>query len=333
MSNLISIVVPIYNAENYLKECIDSIISQGFSNIEVILVDDGSTDHSGMICDTYAQQDSRVRVFHLKNGGVSAARNFGIEQSTGDYIMFVDSDDALAWNALEKIQATLAYNADVVIFGNRIIRDGVSSDHIPNSGLLNREEFGGRYIELYTQFFINSPWNKVYKRKKIDDTMIFPETMSLGEDMVFCNSYLRQCHSFLILSEPLYIYKIRSEDSLSTKYHDGLFDIYCDHYWDVVRTMNCFDAKWEREECTELYRMYYRYVKQSINMTWHERNKATMMDRYQEIKRICRHEFTRECVAHTECKSVYDILLRHRFAAGLFLYLAGAKMKAEVRKL
>ena len=86
-------------------------------------------------------------------------------------------------------------------------------------------------------------------------------------------------------------------------------------------------------ECTELYRMYYRYVKQSINMTWHERNKATMMDRYQEIKRICRHEFTRECVAHTKCKSVYDILLRHRFAAGLFLYLAGAKMKAEVRKL
>lgn len=333
MFNLISIVVPIYNAENYLKECIDSIIFQDFSDIEVILVDDGSTDHSGMICDKYAQQDSRVRVFHLKNGGVSVARNFGMEQATGDYIMFVDSDDALERNALEKIQTTLAYNADVVIFGNRIIRDGVSSDHIPNFGLLNREEFGERYIELYTQFFINSPCNKVYKRKRIDKKMIFPETISLGEDMMFCNSYLRQCHSFLILSEPLYIYKIRSEESLSTKYYDGLFDIYCGHYWDVVRTMNCFDAKWEREECTELYRMYYRYVRQSINMTWHECNKATMMDRYQEIKRICRHELTRECVAHTKYKSVYDILLRHRLSAGLFLYLAGAKVKAEVRKL
>lgn len=333
MSELISIIVPVYNVAPYITDCVDSILSQSYRDIELILVNDGSTDQSGTICDTYAQQDSRVRVFHLKNGGVSAARNFGMKQAVGEYFMFVDSDDELVPGALNEVTKCLVCDADVIIFGNCIIRDGIRTEHVPDAGLLNREEFGGRYIELYTQFFINSPCNKVYKRKKIDDTMIFPETMSLGEDMVFCNSYLRRCHSFLILSEPLYIYKIRSEDSLSTKYHDGLFDIYCDHYLDVVRTMNCFNAKWEGEECTELYRMYYRYVKQSINMTWHERNKATMIDRYQEIKRICRHEFTRECVAHTKCRSVYDILLRHRFAAGLFWYLAGAKMKAEVRKL
>lgn len=333
MSDLISIIVPVYNAKQYLGDCIDSILSQSYRDIELILVDDGSTDYSGKICDKYAQQDSRVHVFHSKNGGVSASRNFGMKQAVGEYFMFVDSDDELTSGALHELTNHFALDADVIIFGNCIIRDGIRTEHVPDAGLFNREEFGRRYIELYTQFFINSPCNKVYKCKKIDDTMIFPETMSLGEDMVFCNSYLRQCHSFLILSEPLYIYKIRSEDSLSTKYHDGLFDIYCDHYWDVVRTMNCFDAKWEREECTELYRMYYRYVKQSINMTWHERNKATMMDRYQEIKRICRHEFTRECVAHTKCKSVYDILLRHRFATGLCLYLVAVKIKVEVRKL
>ena len=92
---MVSIIVPVYNVEEYLRECVDSILNQTYSDVEVILVDDGSTDQSGNICDEYAKMDSRIKVIHKKNGGVSAARNTGIGEASGEYLMFVDSDDAI----------------------------------------------------------------------------------------------------------------------------------------------------------------------------------------------------------------------------------------------
>ena len=91
--HLVSIVVPVYNVEKYLKRCVDSIINQSYNNIEILLVDDGSTDSSGKICDDYLKKDSRIKVIHKQNGGLSDARNFGIDKSTGDYLSFIDSDD------------------------------------------------------------------------------------------------------------------------------------------------------------------------------------------------------------------------------------------------
>ena len=116
--DIISIIVPVYNTEEYLDKCILSIMAQTYADFELLLIDDGSTDSSGSICDKYAAQDSRVRVFHKENGGVSRARNLGIDNSKGDYLLFLDSDDWLASDTFEILHRTLEReDADCVIFG------------------------------------------------------------------------------------------------------------------------------------------------------------------------------------------------------------------------
>ena len=116
MEKLISIIIPIYNVEKYLKKCIESVINQTYKNIEIILINDGSTDGSGKICDEYAIKDKRIKVSHNENGGVAVARNKGIKMSTGDYIVFVDSDDFISNEYCEKmLEAVLRNNADIAI--------------------------------------------------------------------------------------------------------------------------------------------------------------------------------------------------------------------------
>ena len=109
---MISVIIPVYNSEKYLHKCIDSVLSQSYTNFEVILVNDGSTDSSGMICDEYAEKDERVRVFHKDNGGVSTARNLGIDYATGKYVLFIDSDDYMTDDAVEKIITHWRTNKD-----------------------------------------------------------------------------------------------------------------------------------------------------------------------------------------------------------------------------
>ena len=103
IKDMVSVIIPVYNAEKYLHRCIDSILAQTYTDFELLLINDGSNDGSGMICDAYAAKDSRVRVFHKENGGVSSARNIGIDNAAGVYISFVDADDELLLNALEKM--------------------------------------------------------------------------------------------------------------------------------------------------------------------------------------------------------------------------------------
>ena len=116
MENLISVIVPVYNIEAYLRKCIDSILAQTYTNLEIILVDDGSTDNSGEICNEYAAKDARIRVIHKGNGGLSSARNTGIDIATGKYIGFVDSDDYLAPDMYEKLLGAIVNNhADISV--------------------------------------------------------------------------------------------------------------------------------------------------------------------------------------------------------------------------
>ena len=101
--DLISVVIPVYNVGLYLERCLNSVVYQTYTNLEIVLIDDGSTDESGLICDEWAQKDNRIRVIHKKNGGLSDARNYGIKEAHGDYLMFVDSDDAIALSMIQKV--------------------------------------------------------------------------------------------------------------------------------------------------------------------------------------------------------------------------------------
>ena len=166
MNELISIIVPVYKVEPYLNKCVDSIINQTYKNIEIILVDDGSPDNCGKICDDYTKKDSRIKVIHKKNGGLSDARNYGIEASIGDYIMFVDSDDYISANMCEILLKTAKkYNADIIncnfeeVFSNaesRINRQAVNKNEEVFSNLDMLKTFFFNYT-----FDANVVWNKL----------------------------------------------------------------------------------------------------------------------------------------------------------------------------
>ena len=214
----VSIVVPIYNSEKYLGYCINSILSQTYTNIEVILVNDGSKDDSINICNNYAEIDPRVKVIDIQNSGVSHARNIGIENATGYYLQFVDSDDVIANNMVEKlVRAMEVYQMDVVFCGAKII---TLKNNMPQDIKICSSEGMGKQCVLSRKIFfeniayllwktamLEGPWNKLYKREIIVNKGIkFPEEITLGEDFLFNMNYYENINGAVFLEEKLYYY-------------------------------------------------------------------------------------------------------------------------------
>lgn len=223
MNELISIIVPVYKVENYLEKCIKSIINQTYKNIEIILIDDGSPDNCGMICDKYAKNDDRIKVIHKKNGGLSEARNYGIESSTGEYIMFVDSDDYIDKNMCEQLLiAAQKYNTDITmceiyeIKGNKKYASTISNlerNKVLN-GITVMKEFFLRYaIELYAS------WNKLYKRELffLETNIRFP-VGELYEDMFIDYKLYYASKRIIIIPYKFYYYVQRKDSITGVKY-------------------------------------------------------------------------------------------------------------------
>ncbi len=162
---LISVVVPIYNVEEYLSKCLNSIIAQTYKNIEIVLVNDGSPDGCGAICDKYAQKDNRIKVFHIPNGGVAKARQMGVEKSSGEYIVFVDPDDWLPADSIDVLHSNMSEDIDLVV-GSRIIHKGNEQIKVPlHPQTLSRDEYLNLLLALETPMV---PWGKIYRRSLFD---------------------------------------------------------------------------------------------------------------------------------------------------------------------
>lgn len=160
-NELISVVVPIYNVEEYLPRCLDSIIAQTYTNIEIMLIDDGSPDNAGMICDEYAARDSRIRVFHIPNGGVAKARQLGVESSIGEYIVFVDPDDWLPLSSIDVLYSNMTEDVDIVIGSNTNICKYKKTYNRPHPKLYSNNE----YLEKTIAFeIIGFPWGRLLRR-------------------------------------------------------------------------------------------------------------------------------------------------------------------------
>ena len=213
----ISVIVPIYKVEAYLKKCLDSIITQSYHNIEIILVDDGSPDNCGTICDEYAYKDNRIIVIHKKNGGLSSARNAGLDNCSGDYIMFVDSDDWIEENFCEKaLNNILEKKVDCLVFGyfkhenNQIITKATN-----NPRYLSSEKAILSIIKLDDIIF-NFAWNKIYC-KKVFKEIRFPEGR-LFEDQGTTYKIFDLVGKIYVLDSPLYHYITRDGSIMSNKY-------------------------------------------------------------------------------------------------------------------
>lgn len=198
--NVVSVIVPIYNSEKFLRRCLDSIISQTYKNLEIILVDDGSTDDSLDICNSYCKKDSRITVIKEKNRGVSFARNVGLKIAKGDYVCFVDSDDSAEPNMVKFLLKDIFDNrVDMSICGYNIIGGVLNSRRIDNSFLINsREEYHNNY-KIYQGYL----WNKMFDTK-IARKILFDEDIYCCEDELFVTKYVEHCNGFYYDSRKLY---------------------------------------------------------------------------------------------------------------------------------
>lgn len=207
---MISIIVPVYKVENHLDKCINSILTQTYNDWELILIDDGSPDGSGAICDKYASKDTRIRVFHVENGGVSKARNLGLDNINGEWVMFVDADDWIDAECLEICYLeAIKNNLQAIQFAFcYVYQDGREKAQIKTNTAIHD---GSGYINNGS--FNVSVWGSLLHRSIIDEQCLrFDTNLRLAEDQVFILSYIRYCNKIQYLSKVLYYY-LQNESS------------------------------------------------------------------------------------------------------------------------
>lgn len=230
---MVTVIVPVYNCETSIAKCVNSIRKQTYSDLEILLVDDGSEDNSGTICDSLEKEDSRIRVIHKENGGVSSARNTGIKNAKGDYIQFVDSDDYIIETMTEKLVSAMECNhTQLVICGYVKITEKQRTENVPvGMKHVSVERMDRNNPALIKRFLLNSPCNKLYIASYIQNE--FREDISLGEDLLFNLSYLSHIKEVSFLEEGLYCY-IEQESSLTTSYREDKLEI-SEFLWEQLR--------------------------------------------------------------------------------------------------
>lgn len=215
---LISVIVPVYNVENYLDRCVESIVNQTYTNLEIILVDDGSPDNCPMMCNDWEKRDSRIKVIHKENGGVSSARNRGLDVAKGDYIAFVDSDDYLEKEAIKIFFYSISCNDyDICICNvNNVNHNGEIIDSTEYGRCeLFREEILPTFLEA-TVFDSYSVWDKLYKTDLIrKNNLLFDEEKRLGEDYSFNYLCFKESTKIIAITDALYNYFQGHEGSIT----------------------------------------------------------------------------------------------------------------------
>lgn len=219
MQPLVSIIIPVYNVEKYLHKCVDSVLGQTYANIEVYLIDDGSTDSSGKICDEYLKKDNRIKVIHKENGGQGSARNMALDVCKGEYIAFVDSDDYIKSNMIETmVKSIIKTCSDLGICGYIIdtgIRRTESSTYL-NETVFNNEELMKEYV--YTSNIYTVLWNKIYSKKLFNDIR-FPKFRA-HEDAFIMHRILGQCRRAVHVGKCLYVQFIREGSTEQSAFSD-----------------------------------------------------------------------------------------------------------------
>ena len=253
---MISVIVPVYNVEKYLERCIDSILKQTYSDLEILLIDDGSSDKSGKICDEYAKKDNRIKVIHKKNGGISDVRNVGIENAKGDYIGFVDSDDYIADDMFETLyKLSNENNADISIvsfyemYNGKLI--GVRDDKTLTK-MDKQEALKELLIDTNIQSYM---WNKLFK-KELFDNLRFPLGKNF-EDIATVLLIFERANKVVLLQEPKYYY-LRRDDSIVGHRTNKTYLDYLEVVYDKYLYLK------DKYPKIEVYNAY-NYV---INMIW-----------------------------------------------------------------
>jgi len=198
----LSVIIPVFNTERFLSRCIESVLNQSFTDFELLLIDDGSKDGSGLICDSFAEKDNRVRVFHKKNGGVSSARNLGLDNAKGKWVTFVDSDD---W--IEQDYFLIPFVEDIDLYvQNMVFADGKQEECF-ECATITQKEFGSYIENNINSHMFRTACGFFFKRKVLSDNGIrFDVSVRLGEDTLFVMDYYRYIGTIQIMGNSRYVY-------------------------------------------------------------------------------------------------------------------------------
>ena len=328
---LISIIVPVYNASAYLQNCIDSILAQTYCNFELILVDDGSKDNSLEICESYKIKDSRIIVIHQENAGVSAARNAGLSLAKGNYFCFVDSDDSIEQDMIEKLYASIVKsNADISICGFKSISSkGVTIMKPVAEEIVGTSNIVDFIAEHYIEWLVSSPWGKLYRNIQFSPRE-FDRDISLGEDLKFNLLYFEKIEKIIIIEDSLYRY-IDTDGSLTKTYKNGNYEAICNIY---QTTIQCFNRMNRNISSINMKNINYKLFSFCISfMSQNMLNANSNRDARQFIARICDNELLQKAIKDLPdisfIKKLYVWGIKHKYVMWLWVL---SLIKMMVRK-
>ena len=228
---LLSVIIPVYNVQDYIGECFESIIMQNTDCMEVICIDDGSTDDSGKICDEYAKKNANIIVVHQENKGVAAARNLGLKLASGEYIAWIDPDDYISENWFEIISVKLENSIDIVFFDYTLVRNKkrIENKFASVSQYISKDFFLEALV--LDQVLQSQLWQKVFKKELFED-IVFPENVICMEDYAVLHKIVLKTENIYYISESLYFYRLREKSLVNTV--------------DVIKSINCYLISKER---------------------------------------------------------------------------------------
>lgn len=257
---VLSVIIPVYNAQHCLPEALQSVLDQGIEDIEIILINDGSRDNSLAVCRDYAAKDPRIKVLDQENGGPGAARNTGLKAASGEFISFVDSDDALLPGSLKRLlHAAQAHEADIVIAHFNILINNKTLDrgYVMEDGSVNQEDFLHRLAHRPGSYYYSALWNKLYRRQILaDHNLSFDHSYTWGEDFDFNMRFYRHVKKVAFVKEPVYTY----ERTLKGQTWRTMFKL-GDSFKIKARLYRQLKALYQHTGLWNRYRLYiYRYI-------------------------------------------------------------------------
>ena len=297
LNPLISVIVPVYKVEQYLDKCVDSIVNQTYKNLEIILVDDGSPDHCPKMCDEWAKKDKRIKVIHKENGGVSSARNVGIDVSKGEYISFVDSDDWIDNTFFEELlNICLKYNSKYITCGYKRVYDN-RIEYINNSNSIIKVDSSEYLVKLLNvQNGYGFVHMKLIKKNAIND-LRFNENLKVGEDALFNVMLCENIDSAIIYNKPLYNYYF-NDNSVVRKYDKD----YVNKYLESMKEMNSYLSNGKNSVDVNLYNyIVYHVLLIAVNYCYHPLNS---LNKIKSLKSVCSIPLFKKAISKSNYKNM-----------------------------
>lgn len=328
ISPLVTIIVPIYNAASHLPNCIDSIRNQTYPYLQILLIDDGSTDDSLAVCELFAASDKRITVLHQENAGASHARNLGLSHANGAFIQFVDADDYLDIDMTETLVDAMDKSTDLVICGYRNIAIAANKFYtktrVPHiAGSYPKKDFMAHIGALYKDILLPSPCNKLYRNNIIQEHRLkFQGHLDLGEDLLFNLAYIHQCERVQVIPQVLYNYTAVRDNSLSRRFKR--------HYlsnqqmlYQQVKYFLLANQAYKGANKQYLHMIHATGIVNAINNLFHPHSTLTAREKKHAIAEIMRDEEVKQTIDYFNegmQEKLVGSMLKMRFLYGLYSF-------------